>query len=126
MDTKVSDFNGTYAQLKAILQKYESATLRPQNARPDNYELVGPPTARSQGRDGWFGALRIGKRYVSYHFMPVYAFPDLLAELSPALKKRMQGKSCFNFTKVDESFLEELARLMEKGYQRFRREGLLE
>jgi hypothetical protein len=27
--------------------------------------------------------------------MPVYAWPDLLEDASPELRKRMQGKSCF-------------------------------
>ena len=32
--------------------------------------------------------------------MCVYLSPDLLAEMSPQLQERMQGKSCFNFTRV--------------------------
>jgi hypothetical protein len=43
--------------------------------------------------------------------MPVYAFPQLLEGISQPLKKRMQGKSCFNFTKIDEPIMDELARL---------------
>jgi hypothetical protein len=29
-------------------------------------------------------------------------FPDLLKDLQPELKKRRQGKSCFNFKTIDE------------------------
>jgi hypothetical protein len=46
--------------------------------------------------------VRKGKSYVSFHLIPVYMFPDLLKGLSPALEKRMQGKSCFNFKTVRE------------------------
>jgi len=48
----------------------------------------------------------------------VYMFPDLLNELSPALKKRMQGKSCFNFKSIDEEQLAELRELTKRGAAR--------
>ena len=37
--------------------------------------------------------------------MPVYGLPELLADISPELRRRMQGKACFNFTRVDERAL---------------------
>lgn len=49
----------------------------------------------------FFGAVQVKKSFVSFHLMPVYARPELLDGLSPALKQRMQGKSCFNFAEVD-------------------------
>ena len=48
----------------------------------------------------WFGAVRIGKSYVSLHLMPLYMSPTLQAQISPSLKKHMQGKTCFNFKTV--------------------------
>ena len=74
----------------------------------------------------WFGAVRMGKSYVSYHLMPVYVFPDLLDDLSPGLKKRMQGKSCFNFTHTDEMLFQELERLTNRSHTRYQEEGFLE
>ena len=53
------------------------------------------------------------------------AFPDLLDGLSPELKKRMQGKSCFNFKAVDKALFKELGALTRQGYQRFKKEGLV-
>jgi hypothetical protein len=47
--------------------------------------------------------VRPGKRYVSFYLMPVYGFPELAQDMSPELRRRMQGKSCFNFTIVDEA-----------------------
>ncbi|MEO8436520.1 MAG: hypothetical protein ABI596_16600 [Pyrinomonadaceae bacterium] len=67
----------------------------------------------------YFGGVRIGKAYVSFHLMPVYACPELLHERSPELKKRMQGKSCFNFKAVDEKQFKELAKLTKAGFARF-------
>ena len=37
----------------------------------------------------------------------------------------MQGKSCFNFTTIEEPLLAELTRLTEAGVGRFEREGFL-
>lgn len=59
----------------------------------------------------FFGAVMRKKSKVAYHLMPVYRDPGLLDDLDPALRKRMQGKSCFNFTNVDEALFSELADL---------------
>lgn len=71
----------------------------------------------------WFGGVQIKKRYVSYHLMPVYVNPELLEGMSPSLKKRMHGKSCFNFTAEDASLLKELAELTEAGFMDYRKRG---
>lgn len=73
----------------------------------------------------FFGAVQIRKSYVSYHLMPVYVFPDLLKSVSPELRKRMQGKSCFNFKSVDPDLLDELAKLTAAGFERYRAEGFV-
>jgi hypothetical protein len=52
-------------------------------------------------------------------------YPDLLDDVSPALKKRMQGKSCFNFKQVDEALLAELEALARQSYARFQKGGLV-
>lgn len=70
-----------------------------------------------------FGAVITRKNYVSYYLMPVYMYPDLLEGISPELKKRMQGKSCFNFNKVDDRLMDELAKLTRKSFRRFKKEG---
>jgi hypothetical protein len=68
---------------------------------------------------GYVAGTRVGKRYVSYYLMSVYAFEDLRATLSPELQKRMQGKSCFNFSKVDEGLFDELERVTSAGFDRY-------
>jgi hypothetical protein len=69
---------------------------------------------------GYVAATRKGKRYVSFYLMPVYGSPELAATISPELRKRMQGKSCFNFTTVDERLFGELSDLAAKGIPGFR------
>lgn len=50
--------------------------------------------------------------------MPVYVEPSLLVDVSPVLRRRMQGKWCFNFTTVDEALFGELETLTRLGYER--------
>jgi len=68
---------------------------------PDtSYLLLGAATEKyPEGL--MFGAVSMSKRYVSYHLMCVYMQSDQLEAMSPELRKRMQCKACFNFTKVD-------------------------
>ena len=118
-------FDSVHSRLKTIMQKFEGGTLKASPDKQGHYVLIGPPTDRSMGKDVWFGAVTTRKNYVSYHLMAVYAFPGLLEGMSPGLKKRMQGKSCFNFKEVDEKLFKELAQLTEEGYKRFKKEKLI-
>ncbi len=91
---------------------------------PGSYAL-GVQRVRDDGYRVWFGAVKIGKRYVSYHLMPVYAHPELLDDVSPALRRRMQGKSCFSFTRVDGELFTELDALTRRGLEAFADDGLV-
>jgi hypothetical protein len=60
--------------------------------------------------------VRLGKAYVSFHLMPMC--PVFLKSISPALKKRMQGKTCFNFrTTPEPELITGLTRLTEAGFR---------
>jgi hypothetical protein len=74
----------------------------------------------------WFGGVQTKKNYVSYHLMPVYVNPTLLDGMSPELRKRMQGKSCFNFKTVEKALFAELATLTKRGLQDYRVGGYLQ
>ena len=63
---------------------------------------------RMPGQPMWFGGVQKMKNYVSFHLMPVYSHASLAATIPPDLKKRMQGKSCFNFKAVDLALFEQL------------------
>jgi hypothetical protein len=77
------------------------------------------------GRPMFFGAVISGKAYVSFHLMPLYWDPSLLKKISPQLKKRMQGKSCFNFTSPDSVMFRELGELTKKGFALYRQKNLV-
>ncbi len=78
------------------------------------------PFHQHKGQPLYFGSVRVGKAYVSFHLMPLYMCPVLTKSISPALKKRMQGKTCFNFTSGPEPELAiELKRLTTSGFKQW-------
>jgi hypothetical protein len=105
-----------YRRLKSILEPY-GQRLYVTDEGPTSYGIdVAPDEERNPTT--WFGGVRLGKRYVGYYLMPVYVDPSLAETISPELKRRMQGKSCFNFSRVDEGLFAELASLTRIGFER--------
>ena len=141
------DFPATFAALKSIFEPYAVAPLLMLNTREVKLPLmVGRSSPRPaivvlpvvsvtasspsvstivRGKPLWGGGVNINKTYVSFHFMPVYAFPDLVNHLSPELKKRMQGKSCFNLTFPDPHVIAELEKLVKAGFHAVRTRKIL-
>lgn len=89
----------------------------------DDELYVGTKHIMENKKPLWFGGVQIKKRYVSYHLMPVYVNPQLLEGMSPALKKHMHGKSCFNFRTIDASLFKELSKLTDAGFIDYRKKG---
>jgi hypothetical protein len=112
-------FPAVFEQLKAILKPYaKSLTVTADSS--NGYSLDGPYSEKWK-KPVFFAATQIKKNYVSFYLMPVYMFPDMLNDISPELKKHMQGKSCFNFKKVEPELFKELAALTRKGAERFKK-----
>jgi len=112
-------FAATFAALRAILEPH-AKRLTVTVDEPGHFELASPTMTDRAGRPLFFAAVKINKNYVSYHFLPVYANTALRNSLSPALRKRMQGKSCFNFTTVEPGQIKELAAVTKKGIAGFK------
>ncbi len=112
-----------FKRLRTMLRGY-ATKLRVAKNDTDTYELWSKKAA-TNGSTMYFGGVRLGKKYVSYHLFPVYVAPKLLEGLSPGLKKRMQGKSCFNFEAVDDVLFDELAALTQKGFETFEARGMI-
>ena len=113
-------------------------SLRPTQGRPEPVRASDFPSPQSEAgysldspklgpnkKPMFFGAAVIKKNYVSFHLMPVYVHPELLEGISDGLRKRMQGKSCFNFKALDEDTLVELRQLTERGFEAYRQDGLV-
>lgn len=115
-----TDFSPIYAHLRSILQPFaDKFTLTLDT--PTGISIDGPYSEKWK-KEVFFAAAQIKKNYVSFYLMPVYMHPDLLDNISPELKKHMQGKSCFNFKKMEPALFDELAELTRVGFERFREE----
>ena len=102
-----------FHKLAALLRPYAS-NLSVKADTDRNYYLE---ESRSTGKPQMFAAVQAKTSYVSLHLYPVYIQPDLLDHISPALRSRMQGKSCFNFKRVDQVPEEELAQLIKLAHE---------
>jgi len=108
------DFAPVFKALKPVFKKVAKRLVTKVDTDKE-YMLVTKspsPFPQHKGEPLFFGSVRIGKAYVSLHLMPLYMNPELPGLISPALKKRMQGKACFNFKAAPEKpLLDELERL---------------
>jgi hypothetical protein len=112
------DFATVFTALREILSPY-ARDLAAQTDKPGYYCLESR-TPTYKDRPMYFAGVRLGKNYVSYYLMSVYASPEFIKGMSPELKKRMQGKACFNFTSVDRELFAELSKLTQAGYNKFK------
>jgi hypothetical protein len=116
----MADFVAVHARLRAILLSHRGDLVVTRDG-PEGMAIEVPGL---EGKPwGYVAGTRKGKSYVSLYLMPVYVDPALAASISPALAKRRQGKSCFNFTKVDEDLFAELSELAAKGIPGFEAEA---
>ena len=127
-----SDLAIVFGRLREILKPHADEFAVSMDS-PTRYGLegrVGPAAIKAWGgkakRDSLAVAwVQTGKAYVSFHLLPVYTDPGLLAGMSPRLRKRMQGKACFNFREADDALLAELQALTERGLRAFRAIGFV-
>lgn len=122
MAREAPDFQAVFERLRAILEPYAPA-MTITTDKPGHYYLDTKVIYPKNGKPIFFGAATINRNYVSFHLFPVYMFPDLLNGISPELKKRMQGKSCFNFKSINDEQAAELETLVRRGVERFTSEG---
>jgi hypothetical protein len=122
MSPTPAGFDEIFATLKQLFRPHLDR-LSVQSGSATEYMLIGrkpSPFPQHKGHPMHFGSVRLGKAYVSFHLMPLYMNEALSGTISPALRKRMQGKTCFNFkTAPDAALLAELERLIAAGLKFF-------
>jgi hypothetical protein len=116
-----SDFPIVFKELKSIIVPFGKKLSVTTNTK-EAYSVNGPYSEKWK-KELFFASTQIKKNYVSFYLMPVYMYPDLLKNISSELRKHMQGKSCFNFRKVEPELFKELAELTRKGVERFNQEN---
>ena len=107
-------FDATFAAQRKILEPYGRRMVVTAD-KPDDYQIAFRDKVDRIGRPLFVAAVQIKKTYVSFHLLPLYACPTLVKTVSPALRRRMQGKACFNFTAIDRAQLAELKALTKSG-----------
>jgi hypothetical protein len=116
---KTKQFDAVYSRLSEMLLKHKDR-LSVAIEKPGEFWMA-VTGAMYRGKPLVFAGVRMGKNYVSYHLMSVYMRK---VEMSPELKKRLQGKACFNFSTVDEKLFGELDELTTSGLKDYRPEVL--
>ncbi len=117
-----NDLSAVFAAIRPLYARHEQKGVVLHD-EPRRYYIGTHEVRTKDGYRTWLGGVEIKKSYVSAHLIPIYAHPSLLEGITPALRKRMQGKSCFNFTSIDPALIAELGQLVEKGVAAFQTEG---
>jgi hypothetical protein len=117
------DRSATYAALKALFAPYASRLSV--TADDETTYMLDAAYSSVMKRAMFFGGVRYGKNYVSLHLMPVYTNPELLSPISDRLRKRLQGKSCFNFNQPEPDLFADLALLINASFKKFEAEGYI-
>ncbi len=107
-----------FGALRQILEPYaDKAIVLADNPKEFTLAMSGVTFRK---KPVWFACVRESKAYTSFHLMPIYMAPPALKKrITPALKKRMQGMSCFNFKSIDPELFAQLADLTQAGFDAF-------
>jgi hypothetical protein len=127
-----AEFTSVFQRLRSMLERNKGGLTITEDT-PVRFCLAGTPGPASlRMRSGkrkpqripvaW---VEIGKSYVSYHLMGIYANPKAQQSLSSGLKSRMQGKSCFNFTQCDDTLFAELEQVTTRVNAAFKAAGFV-
>ena len=105
----------------AVIETRLRAILEPYRDRLEPGSVYGLVTLRRVGtkQHDFFAGVRVAPKHVAFHLMPVYTYPHLLDDVSPALRKQMKGKTTFDFTTVDEALFTELAALTARSFDAY-------
>jgi len=120
---RADDFAKTFYALKMVFAKYEKHLRVTADTREKYYLETRSPSYKDNPL--FFGAVIRGRAHVSFQLMPLYWEPALANGISAHLRKRMQGKSCFNFVAPDTTLFRELVRLTNRGFALYKKKNLL-
>jgi hypothetical protein len=110
MAPSITQLNAVEVRLRGLLVPYED--------RLEWATIYGIPTLRRRGAKGheWFAFVKPATKHVSFYLLPVHEHASLRSSLSPALAKKLTGRSTFNFVAVDEPLFAELEGVVERAF----------
>jgi hypothetical protein len=101
------------AELRAILVPYEDVL---EAAEIYGIEVLHRPGARAHD---WFAGVRPGKGTAKLMLLPIKAHPELVEDISPALRKRLSGDALFTLKAGDEALIPELEALVQRSFDAY-------
>ena len=110
MAPSIAQLNGVEVRLRQLLVPYED--------RLEWATIYGIPTLRRPGAKGheWFAFVKPAAKFVSFYLLPVHEHASLRSALSPALAKKLTGRSTFNFAAVEEPLFAELEGVIARAF----------
>jgi hypothetical protein len=110
MPPSITRLTEVEVRLRGLLTPYED--------RLEWASIYGIPTLRRPGAGAhhWFAFVKPASKHVSLYLLPVHEHAALRSSLSPALAKRLSGRSTFAFAAVDEALFSELEAVLARAY----------
>ena len=101
------------AELRALLVPYEDVLVAD--------ELYGIEVLHRPGSKmhDWFAGVRPGKGTAKLMLLPMKTHPELVADISPALRKRLSGDALLTLRAGDEALLPELEGLVARAFDAY-------
>ena len=101
------------AELRALLVPYEDVLVADELY---GIEVLHRPGSRIHD---WFAGVRPGKGTAKLMLLPMKTHPELVEDVSPALRKRLSGDALFTLKPGDEALLPELERLVASAFDAY-------
>ena len=101
------------AELKALLVPYEDVLV--------SDELYGIEVLHRSGSKmhDWFAGVRPGRGTAKLMLLPMKTHPELLEDLTPALRKRLSGDALITLKPGDDPLLPELEQLVARAFDAY-------
>ena len=104
------DAEALQAELRALLLPYEDVLVA---GHIYGIDALHRPGARAHD---WFAGVRPGKGTAKLMLLPIKVHPELIDDISPALRRRLSGDALFTLKPGDETLLPELERLVRAAF----------
>ena len=101
------------AELRALLVPYEDVLVAEELY---GIEVLHRPGSRTHD---WFAGVRPGKGTAKLMLLPMKTQPELVEDISPALRKRLSGDALFTLKAGDEGLLPELEQLVARAFDAY-------
>lgn len=111
-----------YNKIKSILKKHKGVLTAKKDVKGD-YQLYSIKKIEVLNKvvdEMYFAGVTVKKNDVRFYFFPLYTHLKEF-RLTPSLKKRLKGKTCFQINKLDEELMNDISLLIKKGYEVYRK-----